>query len=88
MRAVVVIGGALMLIGGVMQFRSVLMLRGRGPWRGAAVSASALAMFGLLAVTGVVLNGTVLSAVLIWVVAGAMWGGWWLTRRDQAGQGR
>lgn len=85
-RTVVAIAGALMLVGGVMQLLFVMKLRGRAPWRGAAVSATALAVYGLLALMGLVVNGTAFGTVLVWAVAAATWFGLWLTRRDRARQ--
>lgn len=83
-QVLVTIGGALMLVGGLMQIGSIVKLRGRRPWRGPAISAVALVVYGALALAGYVLNGTALSAALIWFIAVAMWVGVWLTRRDAA----
>lgn len=83
-RIVVAVAGALMLAGGVMQLFAVLKLRGRAAWRGAAVSATALTVYGLLALRGLVGDGTARGAVLVWVFAIGMWFGIWLSRHDRA----
>jgi hypothetical protein len=89
-RTVVVAAGAMMLIGGAGQLWFAMRLRpgGAGPWRGAAVSAAAMVTYGILAVTGLALNGTAMSAVLVWAIAAAFFFGWWLTRRETARQVR
>jgi hypothetical protein len=83
-RVVVAVAGALMLLGGVMQLFIVLRLRGRAPWRGPAVSATAPTVYGLVALSGLVVNGGALGAVLTWAIVMAMWFGLWLSRRDRA----
>jgi hypothetical protein len=83
-RLVVAVAGAVMLAGGLIQLVSLRRLRGRAPWRGATVSAVAFVAYGFLALTGLVLNGTTLGTVLLWVIAAAVWIGLWLTRRDTA----
>jgi uncharacterized membrane protein HdeD (DUF308 family) len=85
-KLLVVIAGAMMLAGGLVQLVSLMRRRGRGPWRGPVVSAVAVVAYGVLALSGHVLNGTTLSAVLIWFIAAAIWIGFWLTRRDAARQ--
>jgi uncharacterized membrane protein HdeD (DUF308 family) len=83
---VVMLAGALMIVGGALQLPSIIRRRRRAPWRGATVSATALVVYGMLALSGVILNGTVLSALLVWCIVAGMWCGWWLTRRDTAKQ--
>jgi hypothetical protein len=85
---VVAIAGALMFAGAILQVPSIVRRRGRAPWRGAAISVAALAVYGLLLLEGVVLNGTILSAALVWCIAAAIWVGWWLNRRDTAKRAR
>ena len=86
MTTAVVIAGALMMLGGTMQLWSIAKVRRRQ--RGAILGAAVMLLDGLLAVTGVVLNGTMLGAVLIWLIAAAMWFSLWLTRRERVRQGR
>lgn len=85
MRPVVLVAGVLLLIAGIAQLYAAMRSRARGnPWHGIALMAIALALYGVLTLSGVVFNGTVLSAVLVWLIAGAMWCGWWLQRRGKA----
>jgi uncharacterized membrane protein HdeD (DUF308 family) len=80
---VVAVAGVVILLSGVIQLFANFKLRGRAPWRGPAVSAAALSAYGLLALSGLVVDGSTLGAVLVWVVVIGMWFGLWLRRRER-----
>jgi len=44
----------------------------------------AFTVYGGLTLSGLVFKGTVMSAILVWILAAAIWAGFWLNRRDQA----
>lgn len=82
-----IIGGVLLVIGGVAQSWLTLGLYRRGrPWRGSAVISGAFVLWGAAVLVGIQSSGSSLGAILVWVVAGAVWGGLWLRRREQSRQ--
>lgn len=84
MRTVFIIAGAVLVVTGSLQLRRSLQNGRRGgSWRGDALTAGAFAVYGVLALSGV-LRGTLMGALLIWVVAIAALGGLWLSRRETA----
>jgi hypothetical protein len=84
MRSLLLVGGALMLIGGLVHLWSSLQSYRHGrPWRGTGLAATALTAYGGLTLTGLVFNGTVAGVVLVWFIAAAVWAGLWIGRRER-----
>lgn len=84
MRTLLLVGGTLLLLGGLLEgWTSVQAQRQGGPWRGTGLMAAALTAYGALTLTGVIFDGTIAGAVLVWIVAVASWAGVWLRRRER-----
>jgi hypothetical protein len=79
-----VIGGMLLLVGGAAQLWSAVQSYRQGrPWRGGGLTGATMTVYGGLAAMGLVFNGTILGATLVWIVAAATWAGLWLSHREQ-----
>lgn len=84
MESLFVIGGTLLLIAGSSQLWTVAQLYRQGrPWRSSGLVAVAMTVYGGLAAMGLLFDGTILGASLVWIVAAASWAGLWLGRREQ-----
>ena len=83
------VGGILLLVGGLGQLlRSVHLYRRGGAWRSVMLMATALTAYGGLTLTGLLFNGTLLGAALVWIIAAATWAAWWFSRRERAPSAR
>ena len=82
--SLVTIGGALLLIAGLMAlWGSVQAYRRGDPWRSGGLAAAALTMYGGLTLTGVLVNGTAVGAIIVWTIAVAIFASLWISRRER-----
>lgn len=85
MKILILIAGTLFVVSGVAQLWLTLqMYRAGKAWRGVGLIGVALTVFGGLTLLGYVFNGTVTGAVLVWILAAALFAGWWQSRRERA----
>lgn len=83
MRQLNLIAGLCLIVSASAQVWDSVAMRRRGAsWRGTALTGAAFAVYGFLAVLGVVPSGTYLSAGLMSIIAVAASTGFWLNRRD------
>jgi len=82
-----IVGGVLLLVGGLAQsWLSLGLFRLGRQWRGSAIISGGFVLWGVAVLVGIQSRGSLLGAVLTWVVVVAVWGGLWLRWREQAQQ--
>lgn len=85
MKILILIAGTLFVVSGIAQlWLTRQMYRAGKAWRGVGLIGVALTVYGGLTLLGQVFNGTVMGAVLVWIIAVAIWAGWWQSRRERA----
>lgn len=78
------IAGMMLLVGGLIGVWTSVLSRRRGePWRGTALASAAFTVYGGLVLTGPGYNSTVAGAVMVWIIAAAVWAGLWIAYRER-----
>ncbi len=85
MHTLIRVGGIFLLVAAGLQAWTVVSARKRGaPWHGVALMAAASLLYGVVTLSGIFIPATTVGVILTFVVAGLIWAGVIVTRRERS----